>query len=43
LAYTVGPLARRTTPTAAGDVALWIIVRDERGGVGWASRRLRVR
>jgi hypothetical protein len=32
-----------TAPTTAGDVALWIIVRDERGGVGWASRRLRVR
>jgi hypothetical protein len=29
-----------TAPTEAGDVVLWVVVRDDRGGVGWLRRDL---
>jgi hypothetical protein len=29
-------------PTAAGEVRLWLVVRDDRGGVGWQSYRVQV-
>lgn len=29
-------------PAASGDVWLWLVIRDSRGGVGWSSYRLRV-
>jgi len=31
-----------TAPNEAGDVWLWVVIRDDRGGVGWGSYRLRV-
>jgi hypothetical protein len=31
-----------TAPTRAGDVRVWIVLRDERGGVAWRALRLRV-
>lgn len=31
-----------TAPGAAGDVTLWVVLRDERGGVAWTTLRLRV-
>lgn len=31
-----------TAPAAPGDVWLWAVVRDPRGGVGWSSHHLRV-
>lgn len=31
-----------TPPGAAGDVHLWVVLRDDRGGVGWASFTLRI-
>jgi hypothetical protein len=31
-----------TAPEAEGDVRLWVVLRDDRGGVGWGSYRLRV-
>jgi hypothetical protein len=31
-----------TAPAAPGDVWLWVVVRDPRGGVGWSSYHLRV-
>lgn len=30
------------TPQRAGDAQLWVVVRDDRGGVSWESLRLRV-
>lgn len=32
----------RTAPTTAGDVLLWVVLRDERGGTSWQSVRVRV-
>lgn len=32
-----------TTPTAAGDVRLWLVVRDSRGGTNWSQLQLSVR
>jgi len=29
-----------TAPAEAGDVVLWVVVRDDRGGVGWLQRNL---
>jgi hypothetical protein len=29
-------------PSAAGEVRLWLVVRDDRGGVGWQNYRVRV-
>jgi hypothetical protein len=29
-----------TAPTEAGDVTLWVVIRDDRGGVGWLQRSL---
>ncbi len=31
-----------TAPTTAGDVWLWLVVRDDRGGVGWQGYQVRV-
>src|SRR5262249_8096616 len=31
-----------TAPSTRGDVRLWVVLRDDRGGVGWGSYRLRV-
>jgi hypothetical protein len=31
-----------TAPASAGDVWLWVVIRDARGGVAWSSHRLRV-
>ncbi len=31
-----------TVPATAGEVRLWLVVRDDRGGVGWASYRITV-
>ena len=31
-----------TAPSAAGEVLLWVVVRDDRGGVGWQSYRVDV-
>ncbi len=31
-----------TAPARAGDVRVWIVLRDERGGVAWRALRLRV-
>jgi hypothetical protein len=31
-----------TTPDTAGEARLWLVVRDDRGGVGWQSYRVRV-
>lgn len=31
-----------TAPDAAGDARIWLVVRDDRGGVGWQSYRVRV-
>jgi hypothetical protein len=31
-----------TAPAGPGDVWLWVVVRDPRGGVGWSSHHLRV-
>lgn len=33
---------RWTAPATRGDVRLWVVLRDDRGGVGWGSYRLRV-
>jgi TonB family protein len=32
-----------TAPDAAGEARIWLVVRDDRGGVGWQSYRVRVR
>jgi hypothetical protein len=32
-----------TAPAATGDVNLWVVLRDDRGGVGWQSFVVRVR
>jgi hypothetical protein len=32
-----------TAPDAEGETRLWIVLRDDRGGVGWQSYRVRVR
>jgi hypothetical protein len=29
-------------PDAEGDVRVWVVLRDDRGGVGWGSYTLRV-
>lgn len=29
-------------PAASGEVRVWVVLRDDRGGVGWASGRIRV-
>jgi hypothetical protein len=31
-----------TAPEAEGDVRLWVVLRDDRGGVGWGGYKLRV-
>jgi hypothetical protein len=31
-----------TAPTAAGDVRLWLVIRDDRGGSGWQAYRVTV-
>jgi hypothetical protein len=31
-----------TAPETSGDVRVWVVIRDDRGGVGWSSHRLRV-
>jgi hypothetical protein len=31
-----------TAPTTAGDVRIWLVIRDDRGGVGWQSYRVQV-
>jgi hypothetical protein len=31
-----------TAPARSGDVRLWLVVRDDRGGVGWQSYRVAV-
>jgi hypothetical protein len=31
-----------TAPSTAGEVLLWVVVRDDRGGVGWQSYRVDV-
>jgi hypothetical protein len=31
-----------TAPRAAGDATLWVVVRDDRGGVDWRSARVRI-
>ncbi len=31
-----------TAPSAAGEARIWLVVRDDRGGVGWQSYRVRV-
>jgi hypothetical protein len=31
-----------TAPQTPGDVRVWLVVRDDRGGLGWSSHRLRV-
>jgi hypothetical protein len=31
-----------TAPASPGEVRLWLVVRDDRGGVGWESYRLAV-
>ena len=31
-----------TAPNEAGEARLWLVVRDDRGGVGWQSYRVRV-
>jgi hypothetical protein len=31
-----------TAPTTAGDVLLWVVLRDDRGGTGWQSYRVTV-
>jgi hypothetical protein len=31
-----------TAPTVAGAVSLWVVIRDDRGGVGWHSYKLDV-
>ncbi len=31
-----------TAPNTSGDVWLWLVVRDDRGGVGWQSYQVRV-
>ena len=31
-----------TAPTTAGEVLLWLVIRDDRGGVGWQSYRVDV-
>jgi hypothetical protein len=31
-----------TAPTVAGEVRVWLVVRDDRGGVGWQSYRIEV-
>lgn len=31
-----------TAPDTAGEARLWLVVRDDRGGVGWQSYRVRV-
>jgi hypothetical protein len=31
-----------TAPDAAGEARIWLVVRDDRGGVGWQSYRVRV-
>jgi hypothetical protein len=31
-----------TAPEESADVWLWVVIRDDRGGVGWSSYRLRV-
>ena len=32
-----------TAPAEAGEVQIWLVVRDDRGGVGWQTFRLEVR
>ena len=31
-----------TAPATAGEARLWLVVRDDRGGVGWQGYRVRV-
>jgi hypothetical protein len=31
-----------TAPPAAGELAVWVVLRDERGGVAWRALRVRV-
>ena len=31
-----------TAPTQAGDVVIWAVIRDDRGGVGWKRYRVKV-
>lgn len=31
-----------TAPTAAGEMVVWVVLRDERGGVAWRALRVRV-
>jgi hypothetical protein len=31
-----------TAPASPGDVTLWVVVRDDRGGTGWSAHQLRV-
>jgi hypothetical protein len=32
-----------TAPTTKGEVRLWVVIRDDRGGVGWGAYRVDVR
>jgi hypothetical protein len=31
-----------TAPSSAGEVRLWLVIRDDRGGVGWEAYRVKV-
>ena len=40
----LGPTSQNVwhAPDRPADVRLWVVLRDDRGGVGWSSYRLRV-
>ena len=33
---------RFTAPNAPGEVLLWLVLRDDRGGVGWQTYRVAI-